>query len=124
MSDKIDESPAVIERLEHNSDAAAKRVVIRAQDPNTGSWVNITAVDNGDGTYSLKSNGPKLKTLIDKTTTTDVIYIGKAPIGTATSSASWQISKVNKTGTPISVTYAAAGASTATWDNRTTETYS
>lgn len=65
------------------------------------------------------------KTLIDKTTTTNVIYIGKAAIGTSTASASWLITKVDKSSSPISITYAAAGASTATWDNRaTTEVYS
>lgn len=65
------------------------------------------------------------KTLIDKTTTTDVIYIGEASTGTATSSATWFITKVDKTTSPISITYAAAGDSTATWDNRATaETYS
>lgn len=119
-----DEGIRAIDQDEHNGDAHAKRVLLKGQDPGTGSWVNIAAVDNGDGTYSIKSNGPKLKTLIDKTTTTNVIYIGKAAIGTATSSAAWQISKVDKTGTPISITYAASGASTATWNNRASEVYS
>lgn len=64
------------------------------------------------------------KTLIDKTTTTNIIYIGKAAIGTATSSATWFITKVDKTSSPISITYAAAGDSTATWNDRVTETYS
>lgn len=64
------------------------------------------------------------KTLIDKTTTTNVIYVGKATIGTATSTGAWQITKIDKSGSPVSITYAAAGASTATWNNRaTTEVY-
>lgn len=65
------------------------------------------------------------KTEVDKSTTTDVIYIGKAPIGTATSTAGWQIKKVDKTVTDnVTITFAAAGAFTATWNNRGSETYS
>ena len=68
---------------------------------------------------------PASKTLVDKSTTTDVIYIGKAPIGTATSAASWQIKKIDKTVTDnVTITFAAAGAFTATWNNRGSETYS
>lgn len=77
----------------------------------------INAINNIGGTT-------KYKTLIDKTTTTNVIYIGKADIGTATSADSWLITKVDKTTSPISITYADAGAFTATWNDRVTETYS
>lgn len=161
-----------LDQREHNSDASAKRVVLRGQNPDDGEWYNIGAVDNGDGTFSLATTSsggggdgyvklagsdanqrdstfygdglssgvaavhnryfdgagynrtPAAKTLIDKTTTTDIIYIGSAPIGTATSASSWQITKVDKTTSPISITYAAAGAFTATWNNRaTTEVY-
>ncbi len=67
---------------------------------------------------------PATKTEVDKSTTTDVIYIGKAPIGTATSTAGWQIKKIDKTVTDnVTITYAAAGAFTATWTNRASETY-
>lgn len=31
-----------INQVEHNSDAAAKRVVLKYQDPNTGDWLNFT----------------------------------------------------------------------------------
>lgn len=65
------------------------------------------------------------KTEVDKSTTTNVIYIGKAPIGTATSTAGWQIKKIDKTVTDnVTITFAAAGAFTATWNNRGSETYS
>lgn len=50
-----------IDQQEHNPSAGAKRVILRGQDPVTGSWVNIAASDSGDGTYTLKSNS-----LIDK----------------------------------------------------------
>jgi hypothetical protein len=31
-----------VDQVEHNSDAAAKRVVLKYQDPNTGDWLNFT----------------------------------------------------------------------------------
>lgn len=93
----------------------AKKVALYVWDG--ANWSRMAQPSTG--TASL------LKTLIDKTTTTDVIYIGKAAIGTAVGAASWLITKVDKTTSPISITYAAAGASTATWNNRaTTEVYS
>lgn len=68
---------------------------------------------------------PAAKILVDKSTTTNVIYIGKAPIGTTTSTAGWQIKKIDKTVTDnVTITHAAAGAFTATWNNRGSETYS
>jgi hypothetical protein len=74
---------------------------------------------------SAYNRTPATKTEVDKSTTTDVIYIGKAPIGTATSTAGWQIKKIDKTVTDnVTITFAAAGAFTATWNNRGSETYS
>lgn len=59
----------------------------------------------------------------DDTTTANVVYVGKAKIGTAKSDPLWQIQRVNTSTKEI--TYAASGAFTATWDNRaTSETYS
>lgn len=46
-----------IDQQEHNHDAGAKRVVVRAQDPDSGNFVNIAAVDNGDGTFGLSTAG-------------------------------------------------------------------
>lgn len=65
------------------------------------------------------------KTLIDKSTTPNVVYIGQAASGTATSTAGWQIKKIDKTVTDnVTITFAAAGAFTATWNNRGSEAYS
>lgn len=74
---------------------------------------------------AIVANGStNYKTLVDKATT-NIIYIGKAPIGTSTGSGSWQIKKIDKTVTDnVTITYAAAGAFTATWTNRGSETYS
>lgn len=55
------EESKALNQVEHNTDASAKRVIIRAQDPATGNWVNISAVDNGDGTFGLSTkNGGTL----------------------------------------------------------------
>lgn len=81
---------------------------------------SMTISNLDEVTNALPSNAPK-KTLIDKTTTTDVIYIGEAAIGTATSAPTWFITKVDKSSSPISITFAAEGDSTATWDDRATD---
>jgi hypothetical protein len=73
---------------------------------------------------SAYNRTPASKVLVDKATT-NIIYIGKAPIGTALGTGAWQIKKIDKTVTDnVTITYAAAGAFTATWTNRGSETYS
>jgi hypothetical protein len=50
------------------------------------------------------------------------IYIGTAPLGTATSSAAWLIKKTTLSGgNPVSALWS---SNTAIWDNRTIESYS
>ena len=67
---------------------------------------------------------PASKTLVDKTTA-NIIYIGKAPTGTALSAATWQIKKIDKTVTDtITMTFGNAGAFTNVWNTRTSGTYS
>lgn len=56
MTTTEQEQSKTYDSWEHNADAHAKRVLIRAQDPGSGDFVNIAAVDNGDGTYSLSTN--------------------------------------------------------------------
>lgn len=60
-----DEKTVALGQREHNEDAASKRVVVRAQDPSSGDWVNIAAVDNGDGTFSLGTSPRSSSTLTD-----------------------------------------------------------
>lgn len=100
------------------------------------SGVNAKIINPSDITAGLATEGKQddiiaalgggvKKTLIDKTTTPNVIYIGKAPIGTALGTGAWQIKKIDKTVTDnVTITFAAAGAFTATWNNRGSETYS
>ena len=72
-----------------------------------------------DGSVYNRTTAAKI--LVDKSTTTNVIYIGKAPIGTTTSTAGWQIKKIDKTVTDnITITYGAAGAFTNKWTERAT----
>lgn len=49
------ESVDTVARREHNADAGAKRSILRAQNPITGAWVNVAAVDQGDGTFGISS---------------------------------------------------------------------
>lgn len=69
----------------------------------------------------------KLSVRIDDISTSGVTYIGKAIIGSSTSSSAWQIIKIDETGTPItcSITYADGNANFDNiFDNRTSLTYS
>jgi hypothetical protein len=52
----------------------------------------VMAVHNRYFDGSVYNRTPASKVLVDKATT-NIIYIGKAPIGTATSTAGWQIKK-------------------------------
>lgn len=65
---------------------------------------------------------PAYKLLLDDTSTTNVTYVGKAAIGSATSASVWQIQKIDET-TGMSITWAGTALFTAKWDDRTTETY-
>lgn len=54
MADNIQsEGTKALAQAEHNRDANAKRVIIRAQDSVSGDFANISAVPNSDGTFSL-----------------------------------------------------------------------
>ena len=47
-----------ITRKEHTrKNVGAKRVVLHGYDANTDTYYPITAIDNGDGTYSIKTSG-------------------------------------------------------------------
>lgn len=69
--------------------------------------------------------GGAMTTLLDKITTTNITYVGKAPVGSATSSAVWQVFKIDKTGATIkpAIRYAGTGAFDQIYDNRVSLTY-
>ena len=59
---------------------------------------------------------------LDNTSTTNMTYIGKAAVGSLTSSAVWQIQKLDQTSGLI-ITWAGAAAFNQIWNNRTSLTY-
>lgn len=73
---------------------------------------------------------PKVSTLaikIDDASTSGVTYIGKASIGSSTSTAVWQIMKIDESSTPITcnIQFADGNANFDNiFDNRTSLTYS
>lgn len=99
------------EALEHSPENHAKKVNAYVWNSGSGVWERM----------SQPGSTPEYKTLIDKATTTNVVYIGKAASGTATSASAWKITKINKTTSPISITHT---GDTAIYDNRVSETYS
>ncbi len=70
----------------------------------------------------ISNAADNVKSLYDTTTSSLAIYVGTAPLGTATSAAAWLIKKVilDAMGNPTSTLWTDY---TAIWDNRTTETY-
>lgn len=63
-------------------------------------------------------------TLIDTTSETGIIYIGKVLPNIGTNETGWQILKIDTTTTPISMTYANSAKFTEVWDDRSSLTYS
>lgn len=80
---------------------------------------------NSDGTLPTSSGATTPEqVLIDPLTTTNMTYIGISPSGTSESAPLWSIIRIDKTTGIKAIKNAAAGASTATWNDRVTETYS
>jgi hypothetical protein len=99
-------SQQAVDRYEHDSNRDSKRVVLT--DPFGG------LVTSG-GNYALR---------VDDTTTANVTYIGVAQIGTATSTASWQIKKIDQS-SGTAMTWADADDEyDNVWDNRASLSYS
>lgn len=84
---------------------------------------NLTYVETINGSIPVASSSPIYKLLLDDYTTPSVTYVGKAALGSATSSAVWQIQKIDET-TGMSITWAQTGLFTAKWDDRLSESYS
>ena len=99
--------------LEHEdkSPPETKRVLLYGWDPANLQKVRIKTNESG----MIESGSDQYKIIIDETTTEDVIYIGKAPRGTATSATTWEVMKIDSTGATSIFTWA-DGA----WDNRAT----
>lgn len=86
---------------------------------------DVLPIANADGTFITGGGSSATYKIKFDTSDAHVTYVGKASVGTATSSNSWFIEKIdNTTSSDGTITYANAGLFTATWDNRLTETYS
>jgi hypothetical protein len=83
------------------------------------SFPIVDALNNG------RKTRVQLAVQIDDVSTASVTYVGKATIGSAISSAVWQIAKIDESGSPITFTkkYAGSGNFTQIWSNRTSLTY-
>ena len=73
------------------------------------------------------TQSPKLVTLIDEaqTTPTNITYVGKAKLGTATSDAGWQILRIERSSTITAIQYANGSTRyNQVWDDRASLSYS
>lgn len=104
---------SAIERLEHSDENDAKKVNNYIW--NGSSWERDTG--SASSAYDLR---------LDDTTTANVTYIGKAALtgsAIATSSAVWQVQKIDET-TGMIITWADGDSSfNNIWDNRASLTY-
>lgn len=91
---------------------------VRLLDSNNG-FVNPASED------SLNQLAGNFAIRIDDVTTTSVSYVGRAPVGSATSAPVWRVMKIDESGSPItmSVTWADGGKYNQIYDNRTSLTY-
>lgn len=96
-------------------------------DPRT---LKVKYIDNGDGTFSeavvvlpggTESNALAVKMLPDSGDS-NLIYVGKSPIGAVTSAPVWQIKRMDKT-TMLEVTWPGDSNFNKVWDDRESYTY-
>lgn len=79
---------------------------------------------NPDGSIRTSSSTTNYTTRIEEDSgDSNITYIGKAAIGSATSSAVWQIQKIDET-TGMVITWGGTGAFDQVWNNRVAGVYS
>jgi hypothetical protein len=99
-----------------------RRVIVNDEN---GNNINPATEEKQNSIIAALGGSVAYDILIDKTTTTDITYIGKAAIGTATSSALWQLSRLNKTSSITQVGWADSDEDFDNiWDNRVSLSYS
>ena len=94
------------------------------------SWVTLNTAGipvpiqlTADGKVPVEAGATSTyESYTDTTTDTNLVYLGKAEAGTATSSAAWQIKRYNKSTGHMSFADDIT-TFTKTWDNRTSYTY-
>ena len=78
--------------------------------------------DGGNGLFRKQSSNVAMR--LDNTTTANTIYIGKAPIGSVTSGAVWQIFKLDTSSGLIKTWADGDSAFDNVWNNRASLSYS
>lgn len=87
-----------------------------------GEYREVRVTEQGE--MCVSSTDPTMTTRIDEVSSS-VLYIGTAKIGTATSSALWQVQKVTVVGTVTGIFWADGNSNyDNVWDNRASLTYS
>ena len=87
------------------------------------SQPGIIKVTNPDGSsIGSLSGSTYYESFVDTTTDTNLVYLGKATAGTATSAGSWQIKRYNKSAGHMSFADDVTSF-TKTWDDRTSYSY-
>lgn len=82
---------------------------------------------NSQGELIVTTGGGEQALVLDDVTTTSMTYVGVAPIGTLTSAASWQIKRIDESGTPTTLVIKWADGNDTydnVWDNRASLSYS
>ena len=91
----------------------AKRVANYVWNSTSGLWERYTGGSAGTTAYESRN---------DTTTDTNLVYLGKALPGSATSDAAWQIKRYNKSAGHMSFADDVT-TFTKTWDDRTSYSY-
>lgn len=119
MSDTFP-SAGQVDNLEHTDENHAKKVNSYVWNSSSGVWERMSQPGAATTTNYI--------TKIDDTTTTDMIYIGKAALtgsAVATSSAVWQIKRLDSSSLALDKKWADGNDSFDNiWDNRASLTYS
>ena len=103
-------SAGQLAQLEHDPDNHAKRVDNYLWNGGSGVWERAGVAT------------PVYDKRLDDTTTLNMIYIGEAVPGTATSAATWRIKRLDVT-VGLIIQWADSGDFTQVWDNRASLTY-
>ena len=118
-----------VEKLLKDSNKLLKDILDKPVSSGGGGGGRATPYQDSNGIPAFVTiNGgaiptisPNLNTIVD-TSTSPVIYVGKAPIGSTTSGEVWQIAKLD-TSSGLIKTWAGNAGFTQIWDNRVGLTY-
>lgn len=110
----------LIDKEEHRyKNVGVKAVVLYGYDTATDSYYPVNISVNSDGSYSLSSKKPTVTERYDYGSS-PIYYVGEAPLGTATSTALWTVTKFDLTSSSAA---SGAVARNIAWDSRVGGTY-